>query len=127
MRDGDRLAVGVFQLADEMAAVRIEGLDVAIAEIADQQIVAEAAKVPGGHRYCPRIIEVSVAGEDQALLQLAVDVVDIDGAVARICRSGEDLIDRGVFDVELIPDGLDVEELSQNNMDDFYSDLGSKL
>jgi hypothetical protein len=109
VRDGDRLAVGVFQLADETAAVRIEGVDVAIAEIADQQIVAERAKVRGGDRYCPWIIELAV--DDQAPLQLAVGVLDVDGAVAQICRPVEDLIDRGVFDVEPIIDGLDVERM----------------
>ncbi len=67
VRDGDRLAVGVFQLADEMAVLGIERVDGAVAEIADQQIVAEAAKVRGGHRYGPRLIDVGVVGADQAL------------------------------------------------------------
>src|SRR5689334_3249530 len=71
--DGDRPPVCVFQLAGEMAVRRIEGVDGAIAEIADQQVVAEATEVRRSHRYGPRLIEHAVA--DQALLQLAVRVV----------------------------------------------------
>ena len=67
VRDGDWLAARVFQLAGEMAVLGIEGVDGAVAEIADQQIVAEAAKVRGGHRYGPRLIDVGVVGADQAL------------------------------------------------------------
>ena len=70
----------------------------------------KAAEVRRGHRDRPGLIEMAVA--DQALLQLAVGVVDIDGAVGRTVatppRTGRD---RGVFDVELIVDGLDIERV----------------
>src|ERR1043165_1632294 len=92
-----------------MAVVPIEGADGSVAEIAYQEVVAVAAKVPRRQHNCPRLIQVRVMRKDQSLFQVSVRVVNIDGAVTRSCRPGKDLIRWGIFHIELILDGLDIE------------------
>ena len=58
-----------------------------------------------------RWVQQVIVRYEGVLLQLTVGVVHIDGAVALIGRASEDFIHRGVFDVELIVDGLDVERM----------------
>jgi len=43
--DGDRITFEIHKLAEESARVRIEGVDVAIAEVADEDGLAERPKV----------------------------------------------------------------------------------
>src|SRR5690242_16389599 len=67
----ERHAVDAHQLADEHAAVRIEGVDRAVAEIADENVVAERAEVARRLRLSSplngrarRLIPSAVAGID---------------------------------------------------------------
>src|SRR6266849_1510431 len=78
--DRQRLAVAAVELVDEVPAL-VEGVDPAVAEIADQDVAAEAAEGEGGARHGPGRIEVPVAGE--APQQVAVGVEHIDEAAAR--------------------------------------------
>src|SRR5207249_812443 len=43
--DGDRTVVGAAQLAEELAGRGVHGVDAAVAEVADQEVAAEAAEV----------------------------------------------------------------------------------
>ena len=79
--DYDRVAVAVGQGTDEEVSVRVEGVDLAVAEISDQQVVGESAKPGGRYVESPRRVE-DPAGSD-ALNEGPVGVELIDKAVAR--------------------------------------------
>src|SRR6185437_12388706 len=55
--DGDRVALGIQQISIELSAAGIESENLAIAEIPDQQIVAEGAEIARCERQTPRRIE----------------------------------------------------------------------
>src|SRR5205807_7718849 len=42
--EDQRLAVGVLELAEELTGLRVKGANVAVAEVADQQVAAEVAE-----------------------------------------------------------------------------------
>src|SRR4051812_40666134 len=46
-------AVGCAEVVDELARLRVEGEDAAVAEVADQQLARERAEVLGGHHQAP--------------------------------------------------------------------------
>jgi hypothetical protein len=79
--DYDRVAVAVGQATDEEVSVRVEGIDLAVAKISDQQVVGESAKPGGRYVEPPRRVE-DPAGSD-ALNEGPVGVELIDKAVAR--------------------------------------------
>src|SRR5207253_10073990 len=78
--DLDCLVVCVCEGAEEFPRVRIEGVDLAVAEVANQQVVAEFAKARRSHRQAPGRVELTV--RDQATDQRARRVVDIHKSVA---------------------------------------------
>src|SRR5438128_2933702 len=55
--DLDGLTVRVLERAEEIAGCRIEGVDLAIAEIAYQQTAGQAAEVAGREGQSPRRVE----------------------------------------------------------------------
>ena len=75
----ERRAAGTAQRADIRAGRGVEAVDAAVAEVADEQCVAQRAVV--GRRKCetPRRIEPA-AGRDQVPHEGAVHVVDVDEA-----------------------------------------------
>ena len=62
-----------------MAVVRVVGVDGAVAEVADEEVAAEAAEAGGGDGQAPRRVELAVT--DQMLLQHAVAAEHVDEAV----------------------------------------------
>src|SRR5439155_12494343 len=54
------------------------GVDPAVSEVADQEVVAEPAKVRGRHRQAPGRVQVVM--RDKPLEKVAVGVEDIDEA-----------------------------------------------
>src|SRR5262249_39924316 len=55
--EDQRLAMGVLKLAEEVAVLEFEGVYVTIAEVADQQGLAEPAEVVRSDRHAPGRIE----------------------------------------------------------------------
>src|SRR5438132_1187243 len=106
--DLDCLVVCVCEGAEEFPRVRIEGVDLAVAEVANQQVVAEFAKARRSHRQAPGRVELSV--RDQATDQRARRVVDIHKSVA---GAGEIIVFvrllLGIADVKLAAQIVDVE------------------
>src|SRR5690242_10224190 len=88
------------QRATEGAAGRIEGVDHAVPEVADEQIAAELPERRGRQRDAPRRIQMGIA---DLLEQVAVQVEHADEAAGyrrKLFR---------VLDVQLAVHGLDVE------------------
>jgi len=90
-----------------MAAL-VEGVDVAVAEVADQNVIAEVAEAVGRLHNTPGRIERASGGE--SLHQCAVGGENIDetiaGPVDRVVLGG---VLHGVGDIEEIANQLDVE------------------
>ena len=70
----------VGELTQEGAGIGIECVDVAIAEIADQQIMAELAKRTACESQAPRRVQLTVCY--QPLDEMAVGIEDIDDPMA---------------------------------------------
>src|SRR6516162_1389405 len=77
--DLQRLAVGAVEFIDKLTA-RVEHVDLAVPEIADEDLAAEPAEGKGGTRHAPRRIEWPAAGE--APQQVAVGIEDVDKTMA---------------------------------------------
>src|SRR6202035_1836444 len=77
--DHERLAVGAVELIDKPPA-RVEHVDPAVAEVADEDVAAEPAEGKGCPRDAPGRIERPAAGE--APQQKTVGVEYVDKAVA---------------------------------------------
>ena len=113
--DLNRLAVGVLQLAQEVAGGGVEGVDAAVAEVAHSSRVAGARPPKLAGAMASPHGESSGAARDQAHLaagqaRRAVQVEDVDEAVAGpghvVVLVGVLL---GVGDVDLAAEDLDVE------------------
>src|SRR5580700_3506335 len=99
--------MGILQLVNKMSA-GIEDVDMAIAEIADQDHSTEAAEGEGRPRDAPRRIERPTAGE--AAQQMPVGIEHIDEAVPRsrhvivflsvLFRVGDEQLTVDFFDVK---------------------------
>ena len=98
----------VLSVPKNLPLVRIVDVDVSVAEIADEQIVAEVAEVGGRLHHAPGGVELALRHE--ALLQLAIGGVDVDeaeaGALDIVFGVG---ILLGIADVELAADIGDAE------------------
>ena len=57
------VALGVGELAEERAGLRVEGVDLAVAEVADEQGVAELPEVVRGDGHPVRRVEQPLRGE----------------------------------------------------------------
>src|SRR5439155_12554230 len=79
--DRDGPAPAVRELAEEAAGLWVEGVDVAVAFVADEQVPGELAETGRGQGQPPRRIERPL--RDEAPLQHAVRRVHVDEAVAR--------------------------------------------
>src|SRR5215475_2134913 len=102
-----RLALVVPQRPEELPP-RIEGVDVPIAEIANEDRAAEPAKGEGGLRDAPRRIQRPLARE--APQQLPVGVEHVDKAMARPRHVVAFVLTLlRVGDEEIAVDGLDTE------------------
>ena len=78
--DGDGVALGVGELAEEGAGAWVEGVDAPVAEVADQQGVAERAE-PGRRRgQTPGGVQRALRGESAQ--ENPAGVEDIDEAVS---------------------------------------------
>src|SRR6266566_4757979 len=106
--DRDRAAAGTTELALELAAHRVVGVDPAVAEVADEDVAAEGAEGRGRERHRPGRVELASA--DETLEQIAVGGEDIDEAVTGprvvVVLAGT-LLSEG--DVELAADIVDPE------------------
>src|SRR5262249_2716616 len=108
--DGDGAAVGAFELAGEGVVVPgVVGVDVAVAEVADEQVAGERAEAGRGQGDAPGRVEHPARGH--ALEQAAAGVEDVDEALAHAgdgaAVAGGVLL--GVGDVEPAVQVLDVE------------------
>jgi hypothetical protein len=101
-RDGDRPAALVAERAEEGAGRRFEGVDAAVADVADEQGDADRAEAGGRQGEPPGRVERAAGGE--AAQQRAAAVVDVHEAVTRETGGPAD-----VGDVEQVVDILDVE------------------
>src|SRR5438105_1012229 len=79
-RDRDRPMLLVAKLSFEVAVER-EGIDAPIAEVANQQVRAEAAELRGRDGEAPRRVER--AARRNTAIQRTVGIEDIDEPVAR--------------------------------------------
>ena len=87
----------------------VEAHDFSVAEVADEDVVAEEAEVVGRYDCAPGGIQGAAGGE--AFDQRAVGVEDVDEAVGAgtLTSSWASAFLEGVGDVELVVDGGDVE------------------
>src|SRR5579884_737197 len=76
----DRIVVEVFKLTQESLGVGVEGIDAPIAEVADEQIVAESAKIAGSQGQTPGRVERALRGE--VICQTAIGVKYVNETVA---------------------------------------------
>src|SRR6266849_8728224 len=74
--DGERVAVGVPDLATELAARGFIGIDLAAAEVADQDVAAKSAESRWGQRHGPRRIELAAAREPLQAHSIRGELVD---------------------------------------------------
>ena len=106
--DRKGLAGPILERAEPRAGCRVERIDPAVAEVADEQGPAEAAKTRRGQDDAPGRVERTLGREP--LEKLAVGVEDVHVAVAGaghvIVLCG---VLQGIGDVELAADVLDVE------------------
>ncbi len=99
-----RIQEGAFVTASE----RIKGLNGAIAEIADEQPVAERSKVTGSHRNAPRSIEVCSMPKAQKQVAEAIKNIDVSQpwsmrfvfGTGRAVGKGDDNVATHVLDPE---------------------------
>src|SRR5262245_52072260 len=61
--DGDGVSLLIRQRSKKLGRTRIEGVDVAVAEVADQQRAAKRAETSWGQRNTPRRIQWTVRSE----------------------------------------------------------------
>src|SRR5207302_10931173 len=74
--DGERVAIGVADLATELAACGIISIDLAAAEVADQDVAAKSAESRWGQRHCPRRVELAPAREPLQSHAIRGELVD---------------------------------------------------
>lgn len=52
-RVGDYLSIGILELSNEVSGCRVECVDGAVAEVSDQNVIAERAEIGAGSRNAP--------------------------------------------------------------------------
>ena len=97
----------ILQRADERSCAGIEGVDMAIAQVADQQIAAEGAEARRRLDHRPRGVQRASGGE--TLDEVAVHVEDVHQAQAGALRLVVEVGRLRVRHVELAADLRDVE------------------
>src|SRR6266566_8441163 len=106
--DSNWIAFLVFELAAEATSVKFVGIDAAVTEIANQQVLAEATETLGGKGQAPGRVECTMRNE--TLEQVPTGVEDIDKAITWPClvimlaRFLE-----GIGDIEIAVNVLDAE------------------
>ena len=87
---------------------RVEGIDRAVPEVADQEVIAEGAEIGRAQSQSPGRVERAVGNE--ALHEVAVRVVHIYKAIARSCHI---IMFRRILlsvgDIKAAPEVLDIE------------------
>src|SRR6202140_4231180 len=78
--DEDRLPLGVAHLAKKPAAVRIEGVDMAVAEISDQDGAAQFTEITRRECHAPGRVELAMLSE--SLAQLTIGLEHVHDAMA---------------------------------------------
>src|SRR5262249_46312161 len=104
----NRIAIAISEWAEGGTGDGIEGINASIAEIANQQIIAELAEIGGSQGQAPGRIERKTRNE--TLRQGPVGVEDIDEPIAcafYVIMMGRVLQGKG--DIELVINGLDAE------------------
>ncbi len=76
--NGYGLVLWVPEMIEELARLRAEDIDLPIAEVADQDVVAKLAEVKGRLDYAPRRIEEAV--RSKAPDQMSVGIEDVHEA-----------------------------------------------
>src|SRR6516164_697858 len=88
--DDDRLPVGVAHLVKKLAAIKIEGVDVAVAEISDPQGASQRTETNRRLRHAPGRVELAVLSESLAKSTIKLEYVHEAMALARygvvLCR-----------------------------------------
>ncbi len=101
--EDEGLAVLVRQYAQRCSRCRIERIDAATPEIADEQIIAKATEIGGSQRHSPGQIEWTTA--NQAFEQVSIGIEDVHKAMSPAYFTVLSCIE----DVELAADILNVE------------------
>lgn len=109
--NGDRLSLLVTKLAKKCSGIGIEGVDAAIEQVADQQVVTEGAEIGGCHSESPGPVEVTLRSEGfdegpigtedvhdpagrsakeagEGDVEQTIDVLNVEGREAQGRRSG---------------------------------------
>ena len=73
----DRRARAGVQRADQRKRLRIEGVDHAVSEVADQKVATEAAKACRGKRHPPGCIQHALTGDSRHEVSIVVELIDI--------------------------------------------------
>src|SRR6516164_10544887 len=81
--DDDRLPVGVAHLVKKLAAIKIEGVDVAVAEISDPQGASQRTETNRRLRHAPGRVELAVLSESLAKSTIKLEYVHEAMALAR--------------------------------------------
>src|SRR6266540_6631560 len=74
--DGDRLPVRIAHLVNKFTGRGIERVDVAVTEIADQEVAVELTEPGRSECHAPRGIELAVLGESRKHLARQTEGVD---------------------------------------------------
>src|SRR5579863_6314789 len=103
----DGLMLRTHERTEEGACSGVEGVDMPVTKIADQQVVAEATEIGRGECYPPGRVELTA--RDEAFEQVAIVVKDIQKAATltgQIVMPG--LILLRIGDIEIAANTLDV-------------------
>src|SRR5262249_44447021 len=88
--DDDRLPVGVAHLVKKLATLRIEGIDVAVAEISDPQLARQGTEISRRDCHAPGRVELAVLSESLVKSTIKFEHVHDPVALARyivvLCR-----------------------------------------
>src|ERR1700679_1384307 len=101
---GDGSAADFVERAEKEVRGCVVGEDLAVAEVADQQIVTERAEAAGCDGYSPGREEIATGGDSLEEVAVGVELVDDSAGHGSTARAK-----RGIGDVESASDVLDVE------------------
>src|SRR5450631_3453090 len=81
--DRQHLSLSRAQLPGKFVALQFVSVDLPVAEVADQQMVAELAETCGRKRHSPRRVQLAVRCD--AIDQESVGIEDVDDTASRSC------------------------------------------
>jgi hypothetical protein len=101
----DRRARAGIQRADQRKRLRIEGVDHAVSEVADQKVASEAAKACRGKRHPPGCVQNALAGDSRHEVSIVVELIDIAETRTYALKCGG--ADLGVGNIDVSTNTMD--------------------